>query len=293
MHLDQSKRYKLFRYCNVVLMVIIVLLTLLPFLNIVAQSFSSETYIRAGEVFLLPRGFNLNTYRSVLTNERFWVHYRNTFVYTIVGTSIAMFLTTTFAYVVAKPATRIKGRKFILGFAVFTMFFVGGIIPTFIHYNNTLGLTNTMWSIVFPLALSIYNMLIMKAFFENLPDALEEAAAIDGMSTYGIFLKIILPLSKPIIATMILFYSVAYWNSWFQAFMFLSDWRLFPVTLFLRNLISGMGTQDTVAGADGGGQIASNIKSVAMFLTVLPIILVYPFVQKYFVSGIMLGSVKE
>lgn len=294
MHLNDTKGYKVFRVFNIITMVLIVIVTFVPFINIIAQSFSSERYITAGEVFLLPRGFNVETYQAVLRNQRFWIHYRNTIVYTVVGVMIAMFLTTLLAYVLAKPKTRLKAKGFWVGFAVFTMFFAGGIIPTYIVYNNTLGITNTMWSVVFPLALSIYNMLIMKAFFENLPPSLEEAAAIDGMSTYGIFMKIVLPLSKPILATMTLFYAVAYWNAWFQAFMFLNDWTLFPVTLFLRNLISGAtATGEAAAAEAGGAQIASNVRSVSMFLTVLPIIMVYPFVQKYFVTGIMLGSVKE
>ncbi|MCC5895692.1 MAG: carbohydrate ABC transporter permease [Alkalibacterium sp.] len=294
MHLNDTKGYKAFRIFNIITMIFIVVVTFVPFINIIAQSFSSERFITAGEVFLLPKGFNVETYRAVLSNQRFWIHYRNTIVYTVVGTGLAMFLTTLLAYVLAKPKTRLKGKGFWVGFSVFTMFFAGGIIPTYIVYNNTLNITNTMWSVVFPLALSIYNMLIMKAFFENLPPSLEEAASIDGMSTYGIFMKIVLPLSKPILATMTLFYAVAYWNAWFQAFMFLNDWTLFPVTLFLRNLISGAtATGEAAAAEAGGAQIASNVRSVSMFLTVLPIILVYPFVQKYFVTGIMLGSVKE
>ncbi|GEK88851.1 carbohydrate ABC transporter membrane protein 2, CUT1 family [Alkalibacterium putridalgicola] len=294
MHLNDTKGYKLFRYFNIFVMIMIVVITFVPFINIIAQSFSSERFITAGEVFLIPKGFNVETYKAVLSNDRFWIHYRNTIIYTAVGVAISMFLTTMLAYVLSKPKTRIKGKGFFVGYAVFTMFFAGGIIPTYIVYNNTLNITNTMWSVVFPLALSIYNMLIMKAFFENLPTALEEAAAIDGMSSYGIFMKIVLPLSKPILATMTLFYAVAYWNSWFQAFMFLNDWTLFPVTLFLRNLISGATATGEAAAAEAGStQIASNVRSVSMFLTVLPIILVYPFVQKYFVSGVMLGSVKE
>jgi len=294
MNSNGSKGYKIFRVINTMVMILIVAVTFIPFLNLVAQSFSSERFITAGEVFLLPKGFNLTTYRAVLSNKRFWIHYKNTILYTVVGTILGLFLTTLLAYVLAKPKTRLKFKGFWVGFSVFTMFFSGGIIPTYILYNNTLKITNTMWSVVLPGALSIYNMLIMKSFFETLPPALEEAAAVDGMSTYGIFLKIILPLSKPILATMTLFYAVAYWNSWFQAFMFLDDWRLFPVTLYLRNLISGaMATGEAAAAEAGSTQIASNVRSVAMVLSILPIVMVYPFVQKYFVTGIMLGSVKE
>lgn len=294
MRLDDSKGYKIFQVVNVVIMILIVFVTFVPFLNLVAQSFSSERFITAGEVFLLPKGLNFSTYKAVLSNRRFWIHYRNTITYTVLGTALGMFLTTTLAYVLSKPKNRLVGKGFWVGFAVFTMFFSGGIIPTYILYNNTLNITNTIWAVVFPGALSIYNMLIMKSFFETLPPALEEAASIDGMSTYGIFLKIILPLSKPILATISLFYAVAYWNSWFQAFMFLDDWKLFPVTLYLRNLISGATATGEAAAAEAGStQIASNVRSVAMVLTILPIVMVYPFLQKYFVSGIMLGSVKE
>lgn len=188
----------------------------------------------------------------------------------------------------------LKGRKFLIGFAVFTMFFNGGMIPNYILINN-LGMTNTMWAVVLPGALSIYNMLIMKSFFESMPMELEEAAAIDGLNTYGILTKIIIPLSKPILATMVLFYAVGSWNSWFGAFLYLDKKELFPVTLYLRNMISGAsGATDAGAtSADNMTQISANIKSVTMVLTVLPIITVYPFVQKYFVSGIMLGSVKQ
>jgi putative aldouronate transport system permease protein len=147
---------------------------------------------------------------------------------------------------------------------------------------------NTMWAVVLPGAISVFNLLVMKSFFENFPTELEEAAAIDGLSTYGIFGRIVLPLSKAVIATMTLFYAVGIWNSWFGAFLYLDKKELFPVTVYLRNLIAaatGPGSQEAV-------QIGSNIQSVTMLLTVLPIVCLYPFVQKYFVSGVMLGSVK-
>lgn len=241
---------------------------------------------------LIPKGFNLDTYKIILQDKTFWTNYKNTIVYTIVGTTISLILTTMLGYALSKK--HLKGRKFLIGFAVFTMFFNGGMIPNYILINN-LGMTNTMWAVVLPGALSIYNMLIMKSFFESMPMELEEAAAIDGLNTYGILTKIIIPLSKPILATMVLFYAVGSWNSWFGAFLYLDKKELFPVTLYLRNMISGAsGATDAGAtSADNMTQISANIKSVTMVLTVLPIITVYPFVQKYFVSGIMLGSVKQ
>ncbi|MGN7938308.1 carbohydrate ABC transporter permease [Virgibacillus sp. 6R] len=287
----ESVQYKVFKVFNTIILLLIVFCTLYPFVNVVAQSFSSEAYINAGKVNLIPKGFNIDTYKTVASDSMFWVNYKNTVVYTVVGTTISMFLTTIFAYALSKR--RLVGRRFLTLFAVFTMFFNGGLIPNYVLING-LGFGNTMWAIVIPGAISIYNMLIMKSFFENMPEELEEAASIDGLNTYGILLKIILPLSKAVIATMVLFYAVGHWNSWFPAFLYLDQKELFPVTIYLRNLIAGVsgGTSAGATSADNLTQISANIKSVTMVLTILPILTIYPFVQKYFVSGVMLGSVK-
>ncbi|WP_263706936.1 carbohydrate ABC transporter permease [Shouchella tritolerans] len=289
--MQESIQYKIFKIFNVFILLVVVFCTLYPFLNVVAQSFSSEAYISAGEVNLIPKGFNIETYKTVIEDRMFWINYKNTVVYTVVGTAISMFFTTIFAYALSKR--RLVGRRFLTLFAVFTMFFNGGLIPNYLLINN-LGFHNTIWALVIPGAISIYNMLIMKSFFENMPDELEEAAAMDGMNTYGILLKIILPLSKAVMATMVLFYAVGHWNSWFPAFLYLDQKDLFPVTIYLRNMIAGAtGSAATGAtSADNLIQISANIKSVTMVLTILPILTVYPFVQKYFVSGVMLGSVK-
>ncbi|MEI2367767.1 carbohydrate ABC transporter permease [Niallia circulans] len=289
--MKESKQYKVFKVFNVCILLIIIFCTLYPFINVVAQSFSSESYINSGQVNLIPKGFNVDTYEKVLSDTMFWINYKNTVVYTVVGTIISMFLTTMFAYALSKR--RLVGRRFLTVFAVFTMFFNGGLIPNYVLINS-LGFANTMWAIVIPGAISIYNMLIMKSFFENMPEELEEAASIDGLSTYGILLKIVLPLSKAVIATMVLFYAVAYWNSWFSAFIYMDKKELFPVKIYLRNMIAGTtgGMSAGATSADNLTQISANIKSVTMVLTILPILTVYPFVQKYFVSGVMLGSIK-
>lgn len=291
--MKESRGYKIFKVCNVVILLFVVFITLFPFLNVVAKSFSSEAQIRAGTVSIIPRGFNVNTYRMVMKDKTFWTSYRNTIFYTVLGTSISLFVTTIMAYALSKEY--LVGRKFFIGMAVFTMFFGGGIIPNYILVKN-LKMTNTIWAIVIPNALNVYNMLIMKSFFEAMPEELEEAAAIDGLNTYGILRRIVLPLSKPVLATMTLFYAVGYWNGWFSAFLYLDDKNLFPVSIYLRNLIKGASTSTSITGAAGGDeltQVASNIKAVTMFLSVIPILMVYPFVQKYFVSGIMLGAVKQ
>jgi len=287
-----STAYRLFRVFNVVVLLVIVFVTFYPFLNMVAQSFSSEGNINAGKVNLIPLGFNLETYKVVMADSMFWTNYENTVIYTVVATAISIVLTTFFAYAISKR--RLKGRNLFIGIAVFTMFFNGGIIPNYVLITS-LGMKNTLWAIVLPNAISVFNLLIMKSFFENMPEELEEAAAIDGLNTYGILLRIVLPLSKAVLATMILFYAVVNWNSWFSAFLYLDKKELFPVTIFLRNLIAGATSEGTSFGgsAENLTQIASNIKAVTMVLSVVPILCVYPFVQKYFVTGVMLGSVKQ
>nr|WP_218881994.1 carbohydrate ABC transporter permease [Nesterenkonia xinjiangensis] len=265
--------------------------TLYPFLNIIAQAFSSEGYINSGQVSIIPRGFNITTFDVVMSDSMFWRNYANTVIYTVVATAIAMVLTTSFAYALSKR--HLKGRGFFIGVAVFTMFFNGGLIPNYVLIN-ALGMTNTMWAIVLPNAISIFNLLVMKAFFENFSTELEEAAQIDGLSTYGVLWRIVIPLSKAVIATMVLFYAVSFWNAWFQAFLYLDRRELYPVTVYLRNLLAGAtGTEQMGGEAAEATQIASNVRAVTMLLTTLPIICLYPFLQKYFVRGIMLGSVKQ
>jgi len=284
--IKDGRGYRVFRVVNGVVLAVVCFVTLYPFVNLVAKAFSSEGQIAAGNVNLLPRGFNVQTLQYVLGDAMFWTNYKNTVVYTVVGTLIAMALTTTYAYAISR--SHLKGRNAFIGIAVFTMFFGGGLIPNYILVADVLNMRNTMWAVVLPGAISVFNLLVMKSFFENFPTELEEAAAIDGLSTYGIFGRIVLPLSKAVIATMTLFYAVGMWNSWFGAFLYLDKKELFPVTVYLRNLIAaatGPGSQEAV-------QIGSNIQSVTMLLTVLPIVCLYPFVQKYFVSGVMLGSVK-
>jgi putative aldouronate transport system permease protein len=290
--IKDSLGYRVFRVVNGFVLVAICVVTLYPFVNLFAKAFSSEGYIAAGEVNLVPRGFNLETFQVVMGDPLFWTNYKNTVVYTVVGTVVAMALTTTYAYAISR--TQLKGRNFFIGLAVFTMFFGGGLIPNYILVANVLGLRNTMWAVILPGAISVFNLLVMKSFFENFPSELEEAAAIDGMSTYGIFARIVLPLSKAVLATMTLFYAVSIWNSWFTAFLYLDQKELFPVTVYLRNLIAAATGTEAVTGGAGGDtvQIGANIQSVTMLLTVLPIVCLYPFVQKYFVSGVMLGSVK-
>ncbi|MCK2215554.1 carbohydrate ABC transporter permease [Actinomadura sp. ATCC 31491] len=290
MSTDRTRGYRVFQGINAVILTGVVIVTLYPFVNIIARSFSEERYIVGGQVNLIPRGFNVATYKLVVSDPMFWTNYRNTVVYTVLATAIAMVLTTCYAYVLSKK--HLRGRTFLIWVAVFTMIFSGGLIPNYVLINS-LGLTNTIWSVVLPNAISVFNLLVMKTFFEGLPRDLEEAAAIDGLNTYGVLWRIVLPLSKAVIATMILFYAVSFWNSWFTAFLYLNEGDMFPVTIYLRNLIAGAtGAEAAGAGIAEASAAAANIQAVTIMLTVLPILAVYPFVQRYFVSGVMLGAVK-
>ncbi|MFB7800479.1 carbohydrate ABC transporter permease [Isoptericola sp. NPDC056134] len=287
-----TRGYRAFTVFNTVALVVVSLFMLYPFVTVLAQSFSSPGAIKAGMVSFWPVGFNLDTYRAMAQDGLFWSSYRNTLVYTLVGTTIAMVLTTTFAFVISKR--HLRGRGVLIGVAVFTMFFNGGLVPNYVLISS-LGLKNTMWAMVLPGAVSVFNLLVMKSFFENLPQELEEAAQIDGLGWFGIFGRIVLPLSKAVLATMVLFYSVAYWNDWFSAFLYLDKNELFPVTLFMRNLIAGASSSASEGAAAVGATtqaVSANIQAVTMILTIIPIVCVYPFVQRFFVSGVMLGSVK-
>ncbi|MGC5290524.1 carbohydrate ABC transporter permease [Micromonospora sp. DT231] len=284
-----SRGYRIFRIVNTIVLIGVVVVTLFPFLNIVARSLSDEAYIITGKVSIVPRGFDLTAYKLLMSDGLFWTNYRNTVVYTVVATLISIVLTTCYAYVLSKP--QLKGRRVLVGIALFTMFFSGGLIPNYVLVTS-LGMKNTIWAVVVPNAISVFNLLVMKAFFESLPSELEEAAAVDGLNTYGILLRIVLPLSKAIIATMVLFYAVSFWNSWFTAFLYIDQQDLLPVTVYLRNLIAGATSAESAAADADKVQAAATLEAVTIVLTTLPILAVYPFVQRYFVRGVMLGAVK-
>lgn len=284
----KSKGYKTFRVINVFIMLLVIVITLFPVLNILAKSFSDLKNLTQNTVSIIPKGFNVDTYKTIMGDMDFWNDYKNTVIYTVLGTIISLVMTTMFAYALSVP--RLMGKKFLTAFVVFTMFFNGGIIPNYMIVNG-LHMRNTVWAIVVPGAISTFNLIVMRTFFEGIPKELEEAASIDGMNTYGILMWIIIPLSKPIIATMVLFYAVGMWNSWFSAFLYLDHTELLPVTIYLRNLIAGA-MSATGADADSLGTVSVNIKYVTIVLTSVPILCVYPFLQKYFVQGVMIGSVK-
>ena len=284
----KTKGYRVFTVVNVFIMLLIIVITLFPVLNILAKSFSDMKNLTQNTVTIYPKGFNVSTYKTIMADNTFWSDYKNTVIYTVFGTMINLFMTTIFAYALSVP--RLKGKKFLTMFVVFTMFFNGGMIPNYMVVNG-LGMLDTVWAILVPGSISTFNLIVMRTFFEGIPKELEEAASIDGMDTYGILMRIVLPLSKPIIATMVLFYAVGMWNSWFPAFLYLDNQKLVPVTIYLRNLLAGA-MSATGADADSLGTVAINVQYVTIVLTTLPIMCVYPFLQKDFVQGLTVGSVK-
>lgn len=277
--------YKVFLVFNFLIMLFVVIVTLYPFLYLISQSFSSDQAIIKGEVGLIPDGFHIETYKYVLKGE-FLHYYKNTIIYTVIGTVLSLAFSSMLAYPMSKP--EIKFNKVLTPFIIFTMYFGGTLISNYILIV-ALGLKNKVPAFILPMMISTYYVILMKSFFQSLPKDLEEAGEIDGLSKFGVFIRIALPLSKPIMATMTLFYSVMYWNNWYNAFLYLSK-KQWPVAYYLQTIIRGVGGSE---GDSDATSVSANIKSCAMVLTVLPIICVYPVIQKYYVQGMMLGGVKE
>ena len=288
----ESTGVRIFQVFNTFIMLAVCGFTLYPFLYLVAQSFSSEAAIIKGLVNLIPVDFNLTTYISVLEKGDFQQFYLNTIYYTLIGTTFSVLLSAMLAYPMSK--TFFKANKFVGPFIIFTMYFGGGLIPNYVLMTR-LGLKNTVPGFIIPGLIGTYYVLLMRSFFLNsIPSELEDAGEIDGLSKIGVFFRIVVPLSKPIMATMVLFYATAYWNNWFNAYLYLGEKKMWPIAYYLKTIITGASTS-----ADPGSvtaetmQVSANIKSCSMLLMALPIICIYPFIQKYYVQGMMLGGVKE
>jgi len=264
------------------------LLCIIPFLYMYAISLSDVRAILNNQVGLWPNGFNTAAYETIFRFPNFFLAYRNTIFYTTFGTSIALFLTVLFAYPLSKAFLRVN--KVLLKFVVFSMFFSGGLIPTFLLIAN-LGLINTPFAIIIPFAINPFNLIIMISFFRGVPSEIEEAALIDGMGYYGILFRIVLPLSTAALATIGLYYAVFFWNDWFNALIYLRSAQ-FPVMLFLRNIVNGTMMIGEGAGSAEGNSLGIAIKAAVIIVSTLPIIILYPFLQRFFIAGLTLGSVK-
>ncbi|MFD0960244.1 carbohydrate ABC transporter permease [Paenibacillus chungangensis] len=284
---------KAFDITNAIVLVAASIMFLYPLWFVLISSVSSASAIASGNVTLVPHGFNLEAYERVFRDESIWRAYSNTFLYVGVGTLINLVLTTLGAY----PLSRrdLRGRNAIMLFIVFTMFFSGGLIPIYLNVRD-LGLFDTRWAILLPGAISAYNLIVMRTFFQStIPDGLVESAKIEGASDYRILWSIVVPLSMPVLAVMTLFYAVGHWNSWFDAMIYLQDRALYPLQLLLREILVSSQTNDMMGGVGSGDvtAVSETIKYATIVIATLPILVVYPFLQKYFAKGVMLGGVKE
>ena len=279
---------------NVFLMLLVLVAIGYPFLHVLSLSLSSESSILSGQVKLLPKGWTWAAYKGIVNHPSFLRSYLNTLIYTVIQVVVSLILTSFTAYPLSRDG--LPGTKFFKKAVMFTMLFSGGMIQMFLLVK-ALHLYNTVWAVTLPGAVGPFNVMIMMTYFKSLPKELNEAAEIDGLGEFGTFLKIVLPLSKPILATMILFFIVGQWNNWFSPLIYFSDNKRYPVILLLRNML--FNAQQVAKNSNMAEEILKDqestgegIKYASIMLTILPFMCVYPFIQKYFVQGIMIGSVK-
>ena len=277
---------RIFDIANYVIVTLVALTTIFPFIYIIGASFATEYEIATRPMFIIPQDVTTNAYQFIFSSNKILRGFGNSIFITVCGTAINLFFTVTMAYALSK--TRLRGRNFFLNMVIISMFFSGGMIPGYIVVANILNLKNTYWSVLLPGAISAYNMMIVKNFFQGIPQELEESAALDGCNDLMALIRIVLPLSVPILAAVTLFYFVSFWNRYTEAVMFINNSAKYTLQVMLRALVYQSD------GSLGEGNIVyDNTKMAVMVLGMLPVLAVYPFVQRYFVSGLMLGGVKE
>lgn len=280
-----------FDIVNLLLLFGVIAVTLYPFVYMASVSLSRDVYVIQNQITLLPRGLNFEMYKLVFKDPHIWTAYRNTVVYTALGTLVSLIVTAAGAYSLSRKDMMFhRGLTFLI---VFTMFFSGGMIPTYLVVRS-LGLVDTIWAMVLPGAVSTWNLILMRTFFSGLPKELEESGRIDGLTDIGLFFRIVLPLSKASIATIGLFYAVGIWNNFYLPLLYLRNADWFPLQVLLRNIIlAGTVTSGEVTQIGGDNLIVEDsLKFATIMVSTLPILLIYPFIQKYFVKGVMVGAVK-
>jgi len=282
----QSLGSKVFDVVNYIILALVGFIMFYPMYYVFIVSISGASYINAGTVSFIPRGIQFAAYETVFKSERIWSGYRNTFLYTGLGTLICLICTSLCAYPLSRKD--FYGRKTLTVLVTLTMFINGGLIPTYLVINK-LQMLNSMWAILLPPAISTYNMIVMRTSFQSIPDSLVESAYLDGANDITSFCWIILPLSKAIVATMTLFYAVYHWNSYFPAMLYLNDLKKYPVQVIMRDIVIG-GDANEIAGSTT--VLATNYKYAVIIVSIVPILLIYPLLQKYFTKGVMVGAVK-
>lgn len=286
-----TKGEKVFYSINYIFIAVISLTTLAPFIYLLALSFSGNQAIITGKVTFWPVDFTLDAYRFVMTIGRFAKAFKNSVLVTAGGTFLSIFITALTAYPLSKP--NFRGRKVVLMFYIVTMLFSGGLIPSFLLVKG-LKIYNTLWALILPGMLSVYNMLLIKNFIEALPEAIEESARIDGANSAQILFYIILPLITPAMATVALFYAVGYWNSYFPGMMYISDPGLKPLQTYLYEVVrmASVPAHELPADTAISNITTQSVQAATILSSIVPILVVYPYLQKYFVKGLVIGSVK-
>lgn len=287
---NQTRSDQIFDIMTFLFIVIFLMVVLYPLYFIVVASFSNSNDVANGKTLLWFSRFTLEGYQTILEEEKVWVGYRNTIFYTVVGTALNLILTIPAAYALSRKD--LKGKNLIMIFFTITMFFNGGLIPTYFTIRD-LGLTNSIWVMIIPFSVNVYNLIITKTFFQtSIPEELLEAAKLDGCTNRAFFFKIVLPLSKAVISVILLYYAVAHWNDYFNALIYITDKNIHPLQLVLREML----LRNTQSMGQTGGQVTQNlaelIKYVLIVVSTLPMMILYPFIQKYFEKGVMIGSVK-
>ena len=285
---------KLFDILNVLFMLLMIVITLYPLLFVLFASFSDAfQFLKFRGILLRPLGFSVEAYQKVAENPLILTGYRNTILILLIGTSLNVLLTSLCAYVLSRK--RLLLRKFFTIMVTLTMFFSGGLIPNYILIRMWLGLKNNVFAVILPTLISVYNMIIMRTAFASIPDSMEESAKMDGANDFTVLFRILIPLSLPTVAVMVLFYGVTHWNSWFNAMLYIDKRTMFPLQLVLREILVANDTTQMVQNVslEEQGFVGETIKYATIIVATLPILALYPFLQKYFVTGVMIGAVKE
>lgn len=294
MKIKDSPARKVFVVCNTVFLTLVTAVSLFPIINVLALSFSSDSAAAAGWVTVFPVDFTLDSYSYILENPDFFRAFFISVIRVILGTTISLCVTVLSAYAMSQDESRFHARKVYRWVFLITMVFSGGMVPQFMVIKMV-GLYNSIWALILPMAVQTFNIILMQNFFKGLPYALTESAQLDGANHFQILFRVYLPVSLPSLATVGLFTMVMHWNSWFDGMIYLSDAEKYPLQTYLRNIIQSVDTSKLdLSTVDAMNQISQRTVTAAqIFIAIIPIMLVYPFLQKYFISGMTLGSVKE
>jgi putative aldouronate transport system permease protein len=283
---------RLFDGGNALFLLLLSVITIYPFLYVLFASLSEPNWVvQMRGLIGYPHGFTLQAYKLVFENPAIMSGYVNTILYVVLGTALNILMTSLGAYALSRQ--NVKWKNPVMFLIVFTMFFNGGLIPTYLLIIH-LGLLDSRWALILPTAMSAYNLIIMRTAFQSIPISLEESAKLDGANDFTVLFRIVLPLSMPVVAVMILFYGVGHWNSWFNALIYLRTRELYPLQLILREILITNSTDSMMTGVGGADKmsIGETIKYSAIIVATVPILLLYPFLQRYFVKGVMIGAIK-